>query len=164
LYEVQFINKNEYLSPSNYLTPISKVELEAQKKVQEKDIKIQCINALHEICSYIYTYSFRPRGKFTGAFIASLDLIKTHKDLLQSLGISYLEEKVLKASILSLLGSQKGAIRVLINVKCNENLEIIIDIRKFVIDEIIKFALNDNPIKDLKNISDILECLHSRIK
>ncbi len=164
LNEVQFINKNENITPSNYLNPIRKDKFEAQKLVKEKDTKIQCINALQEICSHIYNSSFRPRNKFTGAIISALDLIKTHKVLLQSLGVSYLERNIIKITDFIFFKNKKEVTRILINVNCNQNLEIIIDIQNFGIDKIMKFAFDDNPIQDFKTISNILECLSSRIK
>ena len=107
LNEVQFIDKNVKLNPSNYLAPVTIEELEAQKLNHENDTRIQCINALHDICSYIYTKSPRSYSKISGAVIAALDLLKTHRFLLQSLGISYIERDLTKTSPYLFFGIKK---------------------------------------------------------
>ncbi len=163
LNKVQFTDKNVKLTPSNYLAPVSNKELEAQKLNHENDTKIQSINALHDICSYIYNSSLRSHSKFSGVVIAALDLIKTHRILLQPLGISYIERDLTKTSNYFFFEIKKEVIRILINVNCDQNLEIILDIRNFTIDKIIKFTLDDNFINDFKRISDILQCLHSKL-
>jgi len=138
-------------------------QLKDQIMENYKEIQRKCINALHNICTYGYSYPILANIQDTGIIISSLNLLKTNKDLIQSLGITYLEKDVKKTSKTGFFRTYLVK-QIFIHVECEKSLEINLDIINFEVDEFNKLNINGYEVKDYLEISRLLTCLIKKMK
>lgn len=150
---------DQKIEPSNYLEKIKPLETKNQLLKKNKDIQRDCINAIKEICDYGLFHDIRNLDE--SIVIASIELLNTHKELILPLGITYLQKNIKK---LRGIVSTYPVTQIFIHVNCQKSLEINLDIYNFEIDEFNKLKINGDDVQDYKEISNILNCLMTKIK
>lgn len=131
---------------------------------ENKELRIKCLDSLQNICSDLYGIDIGHFDRDSPRLISSLNFLKTFKDLIIPLGITYLEESIerSKAAFISLSKEEEG-VQIFIHVNCGKSLEIILDRWQFEVGKIHKFNINGIEVQSFKDISQILECLHEKI-
>ena len=143
------------LEGSNY-----KISLDVKESLEFFiENKKKCIEALQNICSWGYSNLVSSSFKDEGIVISSLNTLKTNKNLIQSLNITYIEKEVKKLRVFN----PYLVNRIFIYVECEKNLEINLDIENFGVDEFKRLSINGFEVKDFSEISQILSCLMKKI-
>ena len=151
---------NSEIEATKYFSKDNKALLDNEAKKKNKEIQKMCLNSLHTLCSDLYGIEIGPYDKDSSMVISSLNLLKTYKDLILPLGITYLEEP---AKIDIGMFQFVDGVKIFIQVKCERSLEIILDLFQFKIVEIHEYHIDGREFQDFKEISQILECIHKRI-
>ncbi len=120
-----------------------------------------CLNSLHTLCSYLYGIDIEYYDKDASMVISSLNLLKTYKNLILPLGITYLDEPT-KIRTGGMFGFVEG-VKIFVNANCERSLEIILDLFQFKIVTIHKFHIDGREFQDFEEVSQILECIQKRI-
>jgi len=92
---------------------------------------------------------------------SSLNFLKTYKDLIFPLGITYLEEPIKKST--EGFFSFKEGVKIFIQVNCEKSLEIMVNRFQFEVGNIHKFNIDGIKVQNFEDISHILKCLHKKI-
>ena len=128
---------------------------------KNQELQIQCLNSLRSICSYLYGIDIGHSDKDSPILISSLNFLKTYKDLISPLGITYLEDPI-KKSTEGFFSFQKG-VKIFIHANCEKSLEFTLNRFQFEVGNIDKFNIDGKEVQSFKEISQILECLHKKI-
>jgi len=131
--------------------------------IEDEQVAVQkkCINSLHALCSYLYGIEIAEHEKNDAIAISSLHLLKTYKNLILPLGITYLEEST-EIKTGGMFGTEKG-VKILIYLDCEKSLEINLDLFQFKIVKINKYHVDGRQIQDFQEISQLLECILKKI-
>lgn len=142
------------------ITDHNKTLPDNETKKKNKETQRKCVNTLHTLCSYLYGIEVGHFDKDSSMIISSLNLLKTHKDLILPLGITYLEKptKITTESF-----RVKEGDKIFIQVNCERILYIKLDLFQFKIVKIHKYHIDDKDFQDFKEVSQILECILNRI-
>ena len=169
-YALDYIEKAKEIMVATGIIDI-KDEIKATKYFRKNDkdeviknkqeIHVKCLNSLRDICSYIYGISVGRTDLDSSIVISSLNLLKTHKNLILPLDITYLEESI-KESNEGLFSFREG-VKIFIRVNCQKSLEIVLNRFQFKVGKIQKFNIDGREVQNFEDISQILECLHSKI-
>ena len=151
---------NSEIEATEYFSEDIKNKYEKMAKMENQEIQIMCLNSLHTLCSYLYGIDIGHYDKDSSMVISSLNLLKTYKDLILPLGITYLDEPT---KITTELFQVKEGVKIFIHVKCKRSLEIILDLFQFEIVKIYKYHIDGMEFQDFKEVSQILECIRKKI-
>lgn len=127
---------------------------------ENQEVQIKCVNSLHTLCSYLYGIEVGHYDKDSQKVISSLNLLKTYKDLILPLGITYLDEPT---KITTGMFAFVEGVKIFVNANCERSIEIILDLFQFKIVTIHKFHIDGREFQDFEDISQILECLRKKI-
>ena len=130
---------------------------------ENQELQIKCLNSLHNICSYLYGIDIGHYDKDSPILISSLNFLKTYKDLIVPLGITYLEEPIERFRIWFISSKEEKGVKIFIHVNCEESLEIILNHWQFKVGKIHKFNIDGIEVQNFEDISQILECLRKKI-
>ena len=130
-----------------------------ETKNKNKEIQRKCIDSLHTLCSYLYGIEVGHYDEDSSMIISSLHLLRTYKDLILPLGITYWEKptKIIREFRV------KEGIKIFIHVDCKRSLVIKLDLFQFKVVKIHKHQIDGRDFQDFKEVSKILECIHKRI-
>jgi len=149
------------IQATKYFTKDLKNHYKSEIIEENQKLQIQCLNSLHDICSYLYGIDTGHYDKDSHILISSLNFLKTYRDLIVPLGITYLEEPI-KKSTEGFFSFQKG-VKIFIHVNCEKSLEITLNRFQFEVGNIHKFNIDGIEVQDFKDISQIFKCLHKKI-
>ena len=152
---------NGEIEATKYFSEDNKAIPDNETKKKNKKIQKRCLKSLNTLCSYLYGIELGHYDKDTPKVISSLNLLKTYKDLILPLGITYLDVPT-KITTGGMFGYVKG-VKIFVNANCEKSLEIILDLFQFKIIKIHKFHIDGSEFQDFEEISQILECIHKRI-
>ncbi len=143
--------------------------LQMKKEInQTQRAYFECINALEKILKYCFEYKenyFTNRSKIpkdTGEIIRSLEKLKSNKQLIERLGITYTQEKK-KFILTRAMRTVKGK-GIFIFIDCENVLKIKLKIYNYEVEGVITIELNGKDIQNYSEISNILNCLRKKIK
>ncbi len=151
---------NSKIEATKYFSEDNKALPDNETKKKNKEIQKRCINSLGTLCSYLYGIDIEYYDKDSSMVISSLNLLKTYKDQILPLGITYLDEPT---KITTELFQHKEGVKIFIQVKCESNLDILLDLFQFKIVKIHKYHIDGRNFQDFKEISQILECIRKKI-
>ena len=155
------LNINGEIEATKYFSEDNKALLDNETKKKNKKIQERCLNSLKALCSYLYGIGIEHYDKDSPKVISSLNLLKTYKDLILPLGITYLDEPT-KIRTTGMFGFVEG-VKIFVNVDCERNLDIILDRFQFKIVKIHKFHIYGGEFQDFEEVYQILECVQKRI-
>ena len=154
------LDSNSEIEATNYFSKDNKALPDNETKKKNKEIQKMCIDSLQDLCSYLYGIDLGYSDKDASMVISSLSFLKTYKDLILPLGITY-SEKPMK--ILIELFVRKEGDKIFIHVNCERSLEIVLDLVQFKVVKIHKYHIDGREVQDFREISQILEFLNKRI-
>jgi hypothetical protein len=151
---------NGEIEATKYFSEDNKALSDNETKKKNKEIQKMCLDSLHTLCSHLYGIDIEDYDKDASKVISSLNLLKTYKDLILPLGITYLDEPTKITT--GMFGFEEG-VKIFINANCERSLEIVLDLFQFEIVKIYKYHIDGREFLDFKEISQILECIRKRI-
>jgi len=157
---------NNEIEATKYFSEDNKALPSNETKRINKEIQKMCLDSLHSLCSYLYGIDLGHYDKDASMVISSLNFLKTYKDLILPLGITYLEELITRRKgsfIFSDPNDREEGVKIFIHVKGERNLEILLNLFQFEIGKIYKYHIDGREVQDFQEISQILEDLHKRI-
>lgn len=145
---------------TKYFSEDNKALPDNETKKKNKKIQKRCLKSLNTLCSYLYGIEVGHYDKDAPKVISSLSLLKTYKDLILPLGITYLD---VSTKITTGMFAFLDGVKIFVNVDCERSLEIVLDLYQFKIVTIHKFHIDGREFQGFEEVSQILECIRKRI-
>jgi len=151
---------NGEIEATKYFSEDNKALPDNETKKKNKKIQKRCLKSLNTLCSYLYGIDIEYFDKDSSKVITSLNLLKTYKDLILPLGITYLDEPT---KITTEMFQHKEGVKIFINIDCERSLDINLDLFQFKIVKIHKLFIDGRKFQDFEEVSQILECIRKKI-
>ncbi len=155
------LDSNSEIEATNYFSKDNKALPDAETKKKNKEIQMNCLYYLQTLCSYLYGIDEGAYDKDSSMVMSSLNFLKTYKDLILPLGITYLEEPT-KMPSGGMFGTVDG-VKIFIQVDCGKSIEIVLDLFQFKIVKIHRYHIDGREVQDFKEISQVVECIRKNI-